>query len=226
MVLNIKYTQTKDIENILKASRSKNSSVPTRIQQLYIEQFGPEFHEEGLREFLDQYFLNHKIDIDEQIQKITTAWERIEAEAYSRLQQIFNLNLNNTLTAYLTTDSRCTYNTENNYFFVSYTSQGNSPNLIILHELLHFYTRDKYFLTMQTQEVSSDRYNDFKEALTVLLNLEFSDLLAGSSDRGYPQHQQLRAWMQEEYQAHKNLDNLAEKFIQGYANFEVEGSRS
>ena len=83
---------------------------------------------------------------------------------------------------------------------------------VSLHELLHFYTHqliEPLFVKARVRE----RHNDFKEALTALLNLEFADLL-DQPDRGYPQHQPLREAISAKWQAGKKVYDIAREHIQ------------
>ncbi len=60
-----------------------------------------------------------------------------------------------------------------------------------MHELWHW-----YFWHNGGQEIERKYgyaiFNNIKESLTVLLNVEFADLLEGIIDKGYVQHQSLR----------------------------------
>ena len=61
-----------------------------------------------------------------------------------------------------------------------------------MHELWHFYTWQRFGSDYETR-LGKQKYNDIKEALTVLLNIECADLFPeGMTDNGYPQHKELR----------------------------------
>ena len=206
MQIQITYDQERDIENIIKATSSKNSSKPTSFQKEYIELHGNSFEHERVRSFLNLYHNKHGVSLDHELSRIRREWSEIKKEAIDRLTRIFNIMLEDQLIAYLTTDSRCTYNTRDGYFFVSFTSTSNPPNLIILHELLHFYTWEKYHDNLINRGVSEKKYNDLKESLTVLLNIEFADLLSGHLDIGYLQHQEMRKQITDLHQQGNDLD--------------------
>jgi hypothetical protein len=61
-----------------------------------------------------------------------------------------------------------------------------------MHELLHFYTWHTFGKKLLDQGLLKLVYNNIKESLTEILNLEFSDLMGGKLDSGYPQHQAMR----------------------------------
>jgi hypothetical protein len=93
------------------------------------------------------------------------------------------------LTAYLTTNTRCTYSIAKRIFYVYWKTPN--PQARIMHEIFHFYTwhalkeNRPWLLAMPS-------WNDLKESLTVLINLTCSDLLHSTTDKGYPQHIVLR----------------------------------
>ena len=82
-----------------------------------------------------------------------------------------------------------------------------------MHELWHFYTW--YSLGIdQEEKLGKQKYNNIKEALTVLLNVECKDLmLEGAYDSGYPQHKELRDKIIELWEKEKNISKLWEQII-------------
>lgn len=79
------------------------------------------------------------------------------------------------------------------------------------HELLYIHFHD-YYLESIKKRIGSDKTHDLREALTVLLNLEFRDLLIGF-DEGYEQHRELREFIILEWQNERDFDKLLEKCI-------------
>ncbi len=213
MKIEIVYDRERDIVNILQTTQSKNSSKLTSIQSLYVEQYSDQFTKRELQQFLNRYFADNAVDINEEVARIQDGWDKIKVQSIKKLNKLFDLNLNEELTAFVTTDSRCTYNTDHGYFFVSFTSTSNSPNLIILHELLHFYTKEKYYDRLKEQGVSDKAYNDIKESLSVLLNIEFQDVLKGEQDKGYSQHQEMRRFIKEKHAINPDIDVLIKQLV-------------
>ena len=74
-----------------------------------------------------------------------------------------------------------------------------------MHELWHFYTWEK-FGEREMIRLGMNKYNDVKEALTILLNLECSDLM-NANDLGYPQHQNLRKIIADTWLKTKNIED-------------------
>jgi hypothetical protein len=65
---------------------------------------------------------------------------------------------------------------------------------------------------MVEDEIGKEKTADLKESLTVLLNLEFGNLFL-AKDRGYPLHQKLRSFIEEEWKKEKDFDKLIGKCI-------------
>ncbi len=112
--------------------------------------------------------------------------------------------------AYLTINDRCPYRIEENLFFV--TISKKSPVKIIMHELWHFYTWEKF--GSQEKIIGEKKYDNIKEALTVLLNVECKKLLPeGIQDKGYPQHKELREKILKIWTEKPDIDFLWNKLI-------------
>lgn len=205
MKITFSYSLNKDVENFIKSARSVNNKNFTKLQEVYIEKFGKDFDTAKVKSFIESYNKESKIDFDATIAEIDKKWRTIEGEFIRRAENIFGVYPSDIL-AYLSTNSRCTYNTEQNYFFVFIGS--THTNAIIMHELWHFYTGHRLRADLAKDGISSEKYNDIKESLTELLNLECKDLLEGHEDKGYPQHVAMRESIRKIWAKDKNLDNL------------------
>lgn len=152
------------------------------------------------------------IDVSGIISDFTHAWKPIEAEAEARFRRIFMTDWDpGEVTAYLTFSSRCPYRVELRYYFVSMVRYPRTPIRTSLHELTHFYTH-QLIEPLFPPDQSRDKFNEFKEALSVLLNLEFADLIE-IEDRGYPQHQELRRELQKEWQSGADVYTLVQRYL-------------
>lgn len=186
-----KYELDKDVENFIRASKSKNSSKLTRLQEVYVSIYGNEYEPSKVREFLMAQTTSQSFDAQADIVRLQTVWEKIAPSYIERAEHMFGISYPaSTVTAYLTQNQRCTYNIPENYFFVYFASK--SPERIIMHELFHFYTWHAFHNNLIAAGASESEYNDVKESLTVLLNEEFKDLMGTGIDEGYPQHQEMR----------------------------------
>ena len=206
MHLAFTYTVEKDVENFIKGTKSVNNPKPTRLQRLYIEKHGEEITEAKVKAFIENYLQENNIDTKTEETRLTGNWTAIENTFIERVEKIFGLHYPAaTITAYLTTNSRCTYNIAENYFFVDFgiqplkASSGRmtqprvaeqwsydykNPNATVMHELLHFYTFHAFHSKLEQQGILKQAYNDIKESLTELLNVEFADLMKGARRAG------------------------------------------
>lgn len=150
----------------------------------------------------------------EKISKIKKDWEKIETESTKRMKTLFDTSLNHDITVYLTISSRCGYNIDQHYFFVNMFLKNT--NLIMLHELLHFYTYQTILPMFKKQKLNHDKFNDYKEALTFLLNTNFNDLLDGTLDNGYEKQRDLRIYLEEKWSKFDNVIDFSKFIIENY----------
>lgn len=212
MKLDFTYNIEKDIENIIRGAKSVNSKKPTRFYNLLTEKYGSHFDVEKIKAFIEEQNARTAIDMDKEVASIEKRWKIIEPVFIDRVEKMFEISYPAPIiTVYVTHNERCTYNIEENYFFVKIGSEF--PNKTILHELLHFYTWHAFGKELLNEGLPELAYNDIKESLTELLNLEFSDLMSGKSDDGYPQHQEMRTKIKELWLTEKKLSLLIEKLV-------------
>lgn len=201
MKLNFKYDIEKDIENFIKSSKSVNSKKLTKAMEEYVDKYGQVFESDNLREFINEKLGN--IDLEKVLTEITDNWLKIESEFISRSEKIFGCTYPiEEVTVYLTLNSRCTYNTAEKYFFVS-IPRADISNSIIMHELFHFYTKEVF-----GGVIHPEKYNEIKEALTVILNIEYADLMGDHKDEGYSQHGGIRQKVLDLWSEGKNLKEV------------------
>lgn len=202
--LRFAYDLNKDVENFLQGTRSKNNPKPTKLQQAYLDMYGPVYSEESVRAFLSVH--NQTTDFDglESAQRVEQDWRKIEEVFFKRAEEMFGISFPiSEISVYVSTNGRSTYNVEGGYFFVY--AGASSTNRIIMHELLHFYTQNAFRTRLEQLGVDANRYNDVKESLTELLNVEFVDLMDGAHDEGYPQHAEMRQIVRASWMATKDV---------------------
>lgn len=201
MKLKFKYDLEKDIENFIKSAKSVNSKKSTGIMQEYIDIYGESFEETSLRKFITEILKD--VDINQIISDITLKWSSIEDEFIMRSEKIFDCKYPmEEVTVFLTTNSRCTYNTAEKYFFVS-IPRVDVAHVTIMHELFHFYTKEAF-----ENLIPKENYNNIKESLTVLLNVEYSDLMGEAKDEGYSQHTEMRQTITDLWSEGKNMKEI------------------
>lgn len=213
--LQFEYSIEKDVENFLRATESKNNTNYTDLAQQYVRKHSESFNPESVKGFLLSYQKENGLEPKEMKNEMSEQWGEIEDEYVSRTGIIFGISYPvEKVVAYLTTESRCTYNIENRYFFVSMQYPDHS-NHICMHELFHFYTWKRFRERLIEVEgfKRKGQYNDIKESLTELLNIEYSDLLGDISDKGYPQHQELRGVVREVWKETGSIEKVINVLI-------------
>ncbi len=146
------------------------------------------------------------------IDSLTKTWEKIEEEYFKRLTNITKKPIPyKNIICYVTTVGRCPYNEKEGWFMVNFFSSIPSALQTIGHEIMHLQFH-KYFWENIEKQIGKEKTADLKEALTVLLNLEFRDLWF-VEDKGYKPHKELRDFISKEWKKEKNFENLLKKSI-------------
>lgn len=92
-------------------------------------------------------------------------------------------------------------------YFNNLVIDNNIQINVFSHELMHLFFHYYYFDDCLKKGLTEDQAMDLKEAVTVLLNLEFKDLIE-KKDNGYPNHQKIRQIISEEWQKQEEKDFL------------------
>ena len=159
--------------------------------------------------FLKEKFYNSR-EINKKIKIIRNNWKKVEKKYFDKLEKITKHEIyTNKFTCYITTLGRCPYNPQENWFMTNISWSEDMIVLTVAHELMHLQFHH-YYEKKLLKEISKEQFHDIKEALTVLLNIEFSDLIK-SKDLGYPKHQKLRKFIQKEWEKEKDFDLLIKK---------------
>lgn len=211
MKLKFEYNKDKDIWCLLNyGKKSVNSGLTTKTYDKLTAIYGESPSNEDTSNFIEKYISENNIDVQEFINEYEKDWSTIEDKFKKIAEEIFGVVLQKDITVYLTINNRCPYDLAHNNFFVSMSNQSSTRMMTVMHELWHFYTWYAFGIT-EEEKMGKQRYNDIKEALTVLLNIECKDLLPeGVEDKGYPQHAQLREKIAELWLEHKDLKKVVE----------------
>lgn len=191
MNLRFSYNIEKELDNLKMVLKSRNH--PNEILEIAeeIKNANINIHDDTqLLKFFNEQTAN--LDIDSYIFQITKKWYQIQSEVIHRFEKIFKATIDfGTINVYLTINKRCGYNySKKKYFFVYYKTKYT--NYIIIHELLHLYTYELLLPMFERSAISYKEFQDYKEALTFLLNFEFHDLIDGYIDQGYQKQENLR----------------------------------
>lgn len=209
------YSRDRDVWAILNFGRgTRNHSQPTATWKTIVERYGTSPTEQQISDFIEQYIIEHPIDINQFGQNCQHAWDSIAERFITRAESVFKVSLPHDISAYPTIGERGPYNIENNFFMVSI--HNPAPVSSTMHELWHFYT---WYALDEGEErrLGRQAYNDIKESLTVLLNIECADLMPpGFMDKGYPQHQQLRARIMDTWKQERDITRVWNDAVQSY----------
>jgi hypothetical protein len=156
--------------------------------------------------------LYHSGLIDSFLQSLDNSWLRIEKEFFSRILKITGKELSGSYIAYVTTLGICPYNPKENWFMVSLYYNLPKALSTLGHELMHLHFHEHYFHEIEKQ-IGLEKTHNLREALTVLLNLEFQDLWF-IKDEGYAEHKELREFISEEWTKEKDFNKLLEKCVE------------
>ena len=214
MKVQFQYDIEKDVWCLLNKGRSSsNSQKPTKQYEQLVASYSDNPTSGDVSNFIESYKAERSIDSQDYAEKYQEDWDIVSGEFQKRAEAIFNVSLPENVIGYLTINSRCPYRIDDNYFFVAMPS--TSSRSTTMHELWHFYTW--YGLgTDQEEKLGKQKYNEIKEALTVLLNVECKDLLPeGVVDSGYPEHQELRNQIVAFWNTEKDIHKLWSHFSQG-----------
>jgi hypothetical protein len=193
MTVEFTYDIRKDADNFIRAHHSLNRTDDSKLYSAFISKHpGIVPTIDTLQGFIRSYIASEKIDIEVGLRASREYWHPVQAEYFRRIKNLFSVSLpSDTVTAYASINDRRGYNIDESYFFIS-ADRPKGNNLTIAHEILHFYTWYQFSRSLKTEGITLAQYNDIKESLTEILNLEFADLLNGQYDAGYPQHQNMR----------------------------------
>ena len=149
--------------------------------------------------------------IDIHIRSVEKAWRVIEKEFFKRMNKLMKQKYPEDITAYLTTVGICPYDPKEPSYMFSFFYSLTKCLQTSGHEIMHLYFH-KFYWDKVESKIGEEKTADLKEALTVLLNLEFKDLWF-VEDFGYDSHKELRKFIVKEWKKKKDFDILIEKCI-------------
>ena len=144
----------------------------------------------------------------EVIQKL---WDHIEGQFFDRMNFLMKREYKKEIKSYITTLGICPYDPEEPSFMVSLSYPLQSAILTGGHEIMHLYFHEFYWDVVE-QKIGPKKTGDLKEALTVLLNLEFRDLWL-TQDFGYDEHKELREFISKTWMEEKDFGKLLDKCV-------------
>lgn len=218
--VNFEINKKKDLINIWETANSSSRwhDFKKSVSRNIIEMCeGKKFEEceKELEKLMNHIYKTGLIEIERvALQK---AWDLVNKRYFERMEKIFKKKFPfEEVNAYITTSGRCPYDPDEPSFMVSlFYSLPDSLNTCG-HEIMHIFFHNTYWAEVE-KEVGEEKTADLKEALTVLLNLEFKDLWI-AKDRGYESHQELRNFISEKWKEEKDFEKLLDACVQYLKN--------
>lgn len=121
-------------------------------------------------------------------------------------------------TCFLTTFPRAPYNYPHGYVWIPIIWPQETYIRTFTHELLHFQTY-AYWQKRCLKQLTKVEFENLKEALTVILNEEFMDLIVWA-DKGYAIHKELREQLLTFWKVNKNFNKLIDYGIKIYPKYQ------
>lgn len=208
-----KFDKEKDLYNIWDLSNAgnsfrKNFQVDSRIKEICGEKKF-EKCKKKLADYLSNLHNSKIISIE--VEAVEKAWREIENEFFKRMNKLMKNKFSREITAYLTTIGTCPYDPEEPSFMFSILYSLPKSLQTCGHEIMHLYFHEFYWDKIEKQ-IGKEKTADLKEALTILLNLEFKDLWF-IEDMGYEQHKELRDFILEEWIKEKDFEILLSRCV-------------
>ena len=158
--------------------------------------------------------LHNSFLIEETKNAFQEAWNKINEEFFKRLEKITGNKFPfKEVTAYITTQSLCPYDYKGGSFMISIFSNIPSALKMAGHELMHLDFHNNDWKKIE-EKIGKEKTSDLKEALTILLNLEFRDLwFVEDKGKSSEEQQKLREFIKKGWSKEKNYKSLLQKCI-------------
>jgi hypothetical protein len=212
-----KFDKEKDLFNIWETCNKGNSfgndftkNVNPKVVELCKDK-----NFEDAKEKIESYYkqIHNSSLIKIFVNSVNKSWEIINDEYFKRMERIMKKPIyQNSFIGYLTLAGRCPYILKENAFYFNFFSSLTNILKTVGHEIMHLQFHNTYWNQIEKQ-IGNKKTHDLKEALTVLLNLEFKDLWF-VEDTGYEIHKELRKFIVEEWKKEKDFDVLLKKCVE------------
>lgn len=168
--------------------------------------------QEIIANYLIEFLSQNKNFIEEKIKSFSEQWGKINDRYFEKLSSILDIKIpqNNIYIVYLTNAGSCPFNVFENWLMVRL--KDKKIDTTVAHEIMHIEFVKVYGYLYRNSNLLAKQFNDFREAITVLLNEECGDILS-RPDYGYQEHQELRNKILELWRKDKNFKNLIDNSL-------------
>ena len=170
-------------------------------------------------EFLVPYLedLYQKIDIYKILKEVEDTFQKKEGVVFKRMEQVCGKRIyRGEFTCFLTTFPRAPYDYEKGYIWIPIVWPRETYVRTFIHELLHFQTY-AYWEKRCLEQLTKVEFENLKEALTVVLNEEFMDIMTWG-DKGYAKHEKLRKELLKHWKKTRDFGELVRYAVDMYEN--------
>ena len=223
-MITIQYSYEKDLENYIKSyinhkypdygqGKLKIGSLVAAINEVNFD--SEEINKEAvIAKELKKFTHINKTYLEIHENALSEAWQLREKEYIERLSKYFNVPNDIEATCYLTTVGMAPYNYKEKYFYTMMTSSLSRQLTTIAHEYMHLVLRNNFDDYLRNRGVDRQSILEINEALTVLLNYEFSDLFIVPDHNNKPSIEDLKSMVINMWQDKKNFDEILDKLIE------------
>lgn len=151
--------------------------------------------------------LYKKENITQKKKEVQNILGQKQKEVFSRMKKVTGKKIyRGAFTYFLTTFPRAPYDYCRGYVWIPIIWPKETYIRTFVHELLHFQTY-AYWQKRCLKKLTREEFENLKEALTVILNEEFMDLIIWP-DKGYRMHENLRKKLLKFWQKNRNFNKL------------------
>jgi len=173
--------------------------------------------------FLISYLKNlyKKENINQKKKEVRDIFDQSQREIFSRMEKITGKKIyRENFICFLTTFPRAPYDYHRGYVWLPIVWSRESHIGTFTHELLHFQTY-AYWEKKCLKKLTKEEFENLKEALAVILNEEFMDLMIWP-DKGYKIHRDLREKLLKFWKKNKNFNKLINYGVSIYPRLEID----
>lgn len=191
------YNAEKDKENIkIGLETVRKGRNPDPELNKIIDLYGNNPQDEEILSFLENWWKDKELIKETIIKQLQEYWDSIEEIFFNRLSEKIEIEENfyeiKKIDGFLSIRYGSGFNSKENWFAVSVQNGSLSNARVAMHEIMHiFFNKGWVGFCREELKLKEKEIWDIREAMTVLLNSWFKNLLI-NLDLGYPEHTELR----------------------------------